>query len=400
MVQKRIKIEDLLNDADRIGEQTVSEHTVTRSRVVPVGGPSIFSTTAVASDSAHVTGVTNNYKSLEASPKGMGYQYGSGLSSSSSRLLSSTDRGAILPLPLPIASASVTPRLPSLSLKSEQSLLMGANALSALSASSSASSTVVPSLPRSPQPNTFSPILGGARSKIGGESKSCTSIIPTPSASVSNGSMPYKINKPQGRPIIQSIIGKFTMYANIQDLILDITRFDRITLKDALNCSTEPFELIRYSKDEIQNPHKSVGGGRSPFDVNGYTSNIATQKNLVINEARVYEKLRSEFTCSHLKFIKIIRDKKGKLIRLESVITPNTSEITIDFIKKKICYPRYKSNMKIYLIKCDSPEDFENKFIYIHDNVNPSDMNGTLDIVKLDQGQEHFKNLTVWCRNE
>lgn len=413
---------------------------------------SVKNNDSITNNNTSNNNVTVNTTPLSSIPRN--YSFGNtGVTKSSSmttlpstkRLLSNTisgssgSSGPILPLHLPTAN-SQPPQLPHFQLKSE--LNTGISGFSPPS-SMDRTATSLPSIGGIQGPGVLQPIISplstSPKIALNHVSKPPFSmhthrphplaapiqehgqnLINSSTVSVSRGTvspqpggtasplatgsnLQYKINKPQGRPIIQSIIGKFTLYANIQDLILDITRFDRIRLRDVFNESLGPFELIRYSKEDLQLHHHNQNGttGRAtPDSPSSSHSNVSIQKNLVINEAQVYDKLRQEFQCKYLKFIKIIRDKKGKLLRLESVIIPNTNEITIDFIKKKICYPRYKSDMKIYLIKCDSPNEFQNKFIYIHDSHNLEDGKKLVNIDDLDKGLEQFKNLTIWCRNE
>ncbi|KAH3673044.1 hypothetical protein WICPIJ_009930 [Wickerhamomyces pijperi] len=73
------------------------------------------------------------------------------------------------------------------------------------------------------------------------------------------------------------------------------------------------------------------------------------------------------FNCESLSFVKIIRNNKGKLIKFEIISADNQDNsgkpFDINFIKKFITYPRYKSKMKIYLIK----GKFERKLWFYND---------------------------------
>lgn len=55
-------------------------------------------------------------------------------------------------------------------------------------------------------------------------------------------------------------------------------------------------------------------------------------------------------------FVKPIRDNNGQVLKLESLKPPVNSrgiiEYTPEWIKRFVCYPRYKSGMNIQLIKC------------------------------------------------
>ncbi|AET38273.1 uncharacterized protein Ecym_2553 [Eremothecium cymbalariae DBVPG len=145
------------------------------------------------------------------------------------------------------------------------------------------------------------------------------------------------MKRSQGRPITQKLVGKFTIYDCKEDLILDLIR-------------TECLQLLQGpSVPIVKRPNMSC-----------------LQKIIDLKEPSIYDQLKTQFqTNDTLQFIKLIRDHKGKLLRLETVPC-NESQINIDFIKRNVCYPRYKSNMKFYLIRSDS---LQKKFIYYHDRI-------------------------------
>lgn len=445
MTNKRIKIQDLLNNETVVedAQPRLLHSAQTPLKPVPTSVASTYNTSTATVYANEPSVTTTNDTPVNSLPGRYSFSSSTTLPPST-RLLSNTlpGSGPLLPLHMHAASTSQSPQLPPFQLKTE-GLSPGIGGFSPLMHVNHTNSPNMLPMASSPHPQNVRTPLGGSPGvakpphhterplrqqqlmavamheqdhqmiqsgsapSVGSDNSSHRKLSPelvaAVSLSASNVSnFQYKINKPQGRPIIQSIIGKFTLYANIQDLILDITRFDRIRLRDVFNESLGTFELIRYSKEDLQLHHHNQNSDSDSAAQEPTTphSNASIQKNLVINEAHVYDKLTQEFQCQYLKFIKIIRDKKGKLIRLESVIIPNTNEITIDFIKKKICYPRYKSNMKIYLIKCDAPEEFQNKFIYIHDSQSLEDGKNLVNIDNLDKDLEQFKNLTIWCRNE
>lgn len=138
--------------------------------------------------------------------------------------------------------------------------------------------------------------------------------------------------KPQGRPNTQKLVGLFTIFDCKEDLILDLIR-------------SECLQLLHGPPEPIM---------KSP-------NMFCLRKLIDLKEPQVYNQLKSQFqTKDNLQFIKLIRDHKGKLLRLETV--PCTeSQINIDFIKRNVCYPRYKSNMKFYLVRSDC---LLKKFIY------------------------------------
>ncbi|KAH3675657.1 hypothetical protein WICMUC_002574 [Wickerhamomyces mucosus] len=71
------------------------------------------------------------------------------------------------------------------------------------------------------------------------------------------------------------------------------------------------------------------------------------------NNLDISHELSKIFQCDELSFVKIIRNNKGKFIKFEIVSTKNSgsTNITINFIKQFVTYPRYKSRMKIYLLR-------------------------------------------------
>lgn len=85
------------------------------------------------------------------------------------------------------------------------------------------------------------------------------------------------------------------------------------------------------------------------------------------SELDISAELCKIFNCEALSFVKIIRNNKGKLIKFEIISSANQDNngrpFDINFIKKFITYPRYKSRMKIYLIK----GKFERKLWFYND---------------------------------
>ncbi len=69
--------------------------------------------------------------------------------------------------------------------------------------------------------------------------------------------------------------------------------------------------------------------------------------------ANFHEQIAKAFGIEEYQFIKAIRDSNGHVLKLESIRPPRNStgeiEYTAEWVKKTICYPRYKGGMKIHL---------------------------------------------------
>lgn len=159
--------------------------------------------------------------------------------------------------------------------------------------------------------------------------------------SITDSSIP-SLKRSQGRPIIQRLIGKFTLYQSMNDLILELIRRDNLTI--------------------FTNNNKEISINKMYAAYNDHITKL-----IDIREPNVYLKLQYRFNEMNLRLIKLVRDHKGKLLKLETVPFNNYSDITIDFIKRKVCYPRYKSNMKFYLVKGDDKIELMENFVYYHD---------------------------------
>lgn len=65
------------------------------------------------------------------------------------------------------------------------------------------------------------------------------------------------------------------------------------------------------------------------------------------------------FGCENYVFVKTIRDNLGQILKLDTIKPPMNAngiyEYTPEWIKRFVCYPRYKSGMNLQLLKTDSP---------------------------------------------
>ncbi|VEU22724.1 DEKNAAC103779 [Brettanomyces naardenensis] len=74
-------------------------------------------------------------------------------------------------------------------------------------------------------------------------------------------------------------------------------------------------------------------------------------------ELNFHSSIGRAFDIKKYQFIKVIRDSNGHILKLQSIPPPtnenNEIEYTAEWIKKTVCYPRYKHDMKIHLVRND-----------------------------------------------
>lgn len=59
--------------------------------------------------------------------------------------------------------------------------------------------------------------------------------------------------------------------------------------------------------------------------------------------------LQKKFRAPGLNFVRVRKCEQGKTFKTD-IVQPPESGITVSWIKKQVCFPRYKSNMKLYLV--------------------------------------------------
>lgn len=150
-------------------------------------------------------------------------------------------------------------------------------------------------------------------------------------------------NKPQGRPFNSNLNARFLLFNNFNDLILNLLNIKEIKLGYLQELTeTSPLNISKkliVDKISISNNHFQL-------------KSICFEKFNSDNNSKfdIYNELCTIFNTKELSFIKTIRNNKGKLIKFEIMSSLNSMDLNIDFIKKFITYPRYKSKMKIFLI--------------------------------------------------
>lgn len=150
-------------------------------------------------------------------------------------------------------------------------------------------------------------------------------------------------NKPQGRPFNSNLNARFLLFNNINDLILNLLNIKELKIGHLgsnnfdLSTNNMTIQPICQSSDQLTSTHQLKSISFEKF--NDHSSKF-----------EIYNELCKIFNVKELSFIKTIRNNKGKLIKFEIMSFINSNELNIDFIKKFITYPRYKSKMKIFLI--------------------------------------------------
>lgn len=138
----------------------------------------------------------------------------------------------------------------------------------------------------------------------------------------------------QGRPYTNSLKARFYMHDSIEELYCYLNnilafRFHEpfsIKLKDYLSTRMSP-RLPHFKMIFFNNPPPTTD---------------------------LYDKLCEAFKIANFEFVRINRNIEGKVINIETV-RKTDSIITAEWIKQNVCRPRYKSNMKIYLIRSNQP---------------------------------------------
>ncbi|QPG76496.1 hypothetical protein FOA43_003885 [Brettanomyces nanus] len=121
------------------------------------------------------------------------------------------------------------------------------------------------------------------------------------------------------------------------------------SFQETSKCSAHALNFILNDKAGCHSPMDSK------TDRTGATG-MAVSDSLKTNP-NFHRYIVDAFGIEEYQFIKAIRDSNGHILKLESVLPPRNNENKIEYsaewVKRTICYPRYKGGMKIHLI-CDS----------------------------------------------
>jgi hypothetical protein len=165
--------------------------------------------------------------------------------------------------------------------------------------------------------------------------------------------------KPQGRPFNDSLKARFLFFQTVDDLISSILNHkdhDTVRLVD-------DFNSLNSKLDEAHSQTVKTNNRPLIIDLilqNSLNMNVKSLENIKFqlqsiefenyNKNSIHQELCKILNTPEFSFVKIIRNNKGRLIKFEILSQVDNDKIDINFVKKYITFPRYKSNMKIYLI--------------------------------------------------
>lgn len=173
-----------------------------------------------------------------------------------------------------------------------------------------------------------------------------------------------KISGLKGRPYSTSLHARFYIHESIEELFCYLSR-----------CESFDYYL-----------HSSFNNKQTYFKK--ITQVVPNMKNIIFNlssEKDIEPKLCHAFSVDSFRFVKIIRNAYGNLVKLETI---NDSHIVKNssWIKRNICYPRYKSQMKIHLIKLSSNINrsiyLDKKVFEVDSQINDNEVNNIKRSIK------------------
>jgi len=138
----------------------------------------------------------------------------------------------------------------------------------------------------------------------------------------------------QGRPYTNTLKARFYMHDSIEELY----------------CYLNNILSFKFHEPSLSKPnfyHSKKSSPRLPYFKTICFNNPPLTTDL-------FEKLCEVFKIENFKFVRINRNVEGKVFNVETVL--HTDDIiTAEWIKQNVCRPRYKSNMKISLIRSNEP---------------------------------------------
>lgn len=138
----------------------------------------------------------------------------------------------------------------------------------------------------------------------------------------------------QGRPYTNTLKARFYIHDSIEELYCYLN-----------NIPSFRFHESSSSKQKVY--HSTKSSPRHPHFKTICFNNLPPTTDL-------FDKLCEAFKIEEFKFVRINRNVDGKIINVETV-RKTDSTITAEWIKQNVCRPRYKSNMKISLIRSNQP---------------------------------------------
>ncbi|ODQ78485.1 hypothetical protein BABINDRAFT_162695 [Babjeviella inositovora NRRL Y-12698] len=177
--------------------------------------------------------------------------------------------------------------------------------------------------------------------------------------------------KPQGRPYTDRLCARFVKHDDMASLYCFLSRKAQFSFSYQ-GATRQPKQVISYQ----YRPHTEI------------SKQVIFEKNMDGSPSEdIYNKLKCIFGVEDFTFVQTIRDASGKLVMLKAV-SPEAAHVnllaeidsrnpkrrkttsvlldgkcSVEWVKRNICYPRYKSKMKIHLLR-GSFTDGSNQVLY------------------------------------
>lgn len=168
-------------------------------------------------------------------------------------------------------------------------------------------------------------------SKVGGDTAAKTPTETPRSMAVLTRQLRLSKRKPRksfkGRPYSQSLHARFFVHESLSELV----------------CYLKRVRVYSYTNGR----DKSV----ATFSATGASEHREIMLN--VTGPQVGRALERTFRHGPFLFVRVIRNRDGNLLKVELVEPP--AQCDVDWVKKHICFPRYKANMKIHLVWGPAP---------------------------------------------
>lgn len=153
-----------------------------------------------------------------------------------------------------------------------------------------------------------------------------------------------RLPKPQGRPFNDNLNARFLFFDTIDDLIADVMNYK-------VSYLTHITHFPSFKDDGFMTTNSQQLKVKMPERPQYHMKSVEFEKLDNESPTSIHDDLCKMFHTKELSFVKIIRNNKGQLVKFEILSELNKSQLTVNYIKKFITYPRYKSKMKIFLMR-------------------------------------------------
>lgn len=120
------------------------------------------------------------------------------------------------------------------------------------------------------------------------------------------------------------------------------------------NGSSQSIESL-LNDDEPKSELETVKAVKKDTGSDKETSDKETAGNKDGDDTNFHNRIKQEFGIDEYQFVKAIRDSNGHVLKLESICPPrdanNKIRYSAEWVKRTICYPRYKGGMKIHILR-------------------------------------------------